>query len=48
MAKEDIKKEIMLFVQALETNYTDTIRDIKVKRDLLNKKAKQALGEKVN
>lgn len=29
MTKEDIKDEIMKYVQALETNYMDTITDLK-------------------
>jgi hypothetical protein len=30
MTKDDIKEEIAKYVQALETNYNDTIRELKM------------------
>ena len=33
MDKDEIQNEIMKYVQTLETNYTDTIRDLKQQLD---------------
>lgn len=30
MSKDDIKEEIAKYVQLLETNYNDTIKDLKI------------------
>ena len=30
MTKDDIKEEIAKYVQALETNYTETIKELKI------------------
>lgn len=48
MSYEDIKEEIKKYVQALETNYTDSIRDLKTSIDNLKKKITLAKGEGIN
>ena len=48
MTKEDVQSEIIKYVQALETNYMDTIRELKLKGEKQVKNAKKTLGEKVN
>jgi hypothetical protein len=35
MSKDDIKFEILNYTQALETNYTNTISDLKVRNERL-------------
>ena len=41
MDQEDVKIEILKYVQALETNYTDSIRDLSVKLDNEKNKMKK-------
>ena len=48
MTKEDIKEEITKYVQALETNYTDTIKDIKNQTEREKNKVRKALSERIN
>ena len=47
MQQEDIKNEIIQYVQALETNYNDTIRDLKVQVEREKFKNKRQNFEKV-
>lgn len=48
MDKEEIQNEIIMYVQALETNYNDTIRDLKLMVEKEKKLNKKANFEKVN
>ena len=48
MDKEEIQNEIIMYVQALETNYNDTIRDLKLMVEKEKKLNKKANIEKVN
>ena len=41
MEQEDVKTEILKYVQALETNYTDSIRDLAIKLDSEKNKMKK-------
>jgi hypothetical protein len=41
MEQDDVKTEILKYVQALETNYTDSIRDLAVKLDNEKNKMKK-------
>jgi len=45
---EQIKEEVVKYVQALETNYTDSIRLLKEKNEKLVKQVKLVRSEKVN
>jgi len=47
MEKDDIKREISSYVQALETNYNDSIRDLKMMLDRERLKVKKINFEKV-
>lgn len=47
MEQEDIKTEILKYVQALETNYTDSIRELSVKLENEKNKMKKQNYEKV-
>lgn len=47
MSKEDIKEEIMKYVQALETNYMDTISDLKEQLNKERLKLKRLNFEKI-
>ena len=38
MNKQDIRKEIQGYVQVLETNYTDKIRELKVDMERMKRK----------
>ena len=38
MAKQDIRKEIQGYVQVLETNYTEKIRELKVDMERMKRK----------
>ena len=44
MQTEDVKDQIVKYVQALETSYTDAVRDIKT---LLEKEKKELLNRPV-
>ena len=48
MNNDEIKNEVKLFVQALETNYNDIIRDLKDSNDGLMRKIKNTKSEKIN
>lgn len=48
MNKDDIQNEIKAYVEVLETNYTDTIREQKAQIDRLQKKLRLQKGEKTN
>ena len=48
MAHEDIKEEIIKYVQALETSYTDAIRDLKTIIDREKKSAKKVVADRIN
>lgn len=47
MAKQDIRSEIQSYVQVLETNYTDMIRDLKVDMERMKRKFTQDKSLKV-
>ena len=47
MDQEDVKTEIIKYVQALETNYTDTIREFKYQLDKERIKNKKSNFDKV-
>ena len=48
MQTQEVKDEIIKYVQALETSYTDTIRDLKVVIDREKIKQKKQIADKVN
>ena len=48
MQTQEVKDEIIKYVQALETSYTDTIRDLKVVIDREKTKQKKQIADKVN
>ena len=48
MQKDDIKEEIIKYVQALETNYTDTVKELRALLDKERLKAKKVQAERVN
>mmetsp|Transcript_13797 Transcript_13797/g.17460 ORF Transcript_13797/g.17460 Transcript_13797/m.17460 type:complete len:248 (+) Transcript_13797:863-1606(+) len=48
MPQEDIKDEIVKYVQALETSYTDAIRDLKTIIDREKRAAKKVVAERIN
>ena len=48
MNSEEIQNEIIMYVQALETNYNDTIRDLRLMLDKEKSKAKRANFDRVN
>ena len=48
MIKDDIKDEIGKYVQALETNYTETIKDLRTLLDKERLKAKKVQADRVN
>ena len=48
MPIEDIKDEIVKYVQALETSYTDAIRDLKTIIDREKKTSKKVVAERIN
>jgi len=48
MAPVDIKDEIIKYVQALETSYTDAIRDLKNIIDREKKNQRKIVAERVN
>ena len=48
MPIDDIKDEIIKYVQALETSYTDAIRDLKSIIDKEKKTAKKVVAERIN
>ena len=48
MPTDDVKEEIIKYVQALETSYTDAIRDLKAIIDKEKKQAKKVIGDRIN
>ena len=48
MPKSETKFEILNYVQALETNYNDTIREEKAKNEKLRKELRKEKGKHVN
>ena len=48
MPIEDIKDEIIKYVQALETSYTDAIRDLKSIIDKEKKTSKKVVADRIN
>jgi hypothetical protein len=48
MSKDDIKEEIVKFVQALETNYTETFKELRTQLDKERLKSKKVTADKVN
>ncbi len=48
MTKDDIRDEITKYVQALETNYTDTIKELRSTIDKERLKTKKVQADRVN
>ena len=48
MQKEDIREEIIKYVQALETNYTETFKELRSQLDKERLKGKRVVADKVN
>lgn len=48
MEKEDIKDEINKYVETLETNYNDAIRDLKISIEKEKNKVRKVASDKVN
>ena len=48
MTQYDVKEEVKGYVSALETNYTDTIKDLRAQMETLKRKLKLARSEKTN
>lgn len=48
MQPQEVKDEIIKYVQALETSYTDAIRDLKLIIDREREKQKKVNAEKIN
>lgn len=48
MTAPDIRDEIVKYVQALETSYTDAIRDLKQIIDKERGRQRKVLGDRVN
>jgi hypothetical protein len=48
MSKDDIKEEIIKYVQALETNYTETFKELRSQLDKERLKSKKVVADKVN
>ena len=48
MPTDDVKDEIIKYVQALETSYTDAIRDLKAIVDKEKKQAKKVVADRIN
>ena len=48
MQSEEVKAEIIKYVQALETSYTDAIRDLKSIIDREKKTSKKVVAERIN
>ena len=47
MTKNEIKTETKSYLQVLETNYTDKIRDMKIELDRLQRNLRQEKTKKV-
>ena len=48
MSKDDIKEVIIKYVQALETNYTETFKELRSQLDKERLKSKKVVADKVN
>lgn len=48
MTRSDVRDEVKAYVGVLETNYTDTIRDLKTQVESLLKKLQKVKSEKAN
>lgn len=48
MPSDEVKEEIIKYVQALETSYTDAIRDLKSIIDREKKQAKKVVADRIN
>lgn len=48
MPTDEVKEEIIKYVQALETSYTDAIRDLKNIIDKEKKQAKKVVADRIN
>ena len=48
MNRDDIKEEIGKYVQALETNYTETIKELKMQVEREKNRVRKTVSEKVN
>lgn len=48
MSKEDVRCEIEKYVQALETTYTDTIKELKIQIEREKNRHRKVQAEKVN
>ena len=48
MEKEDVRSEISKYVEALETNYNDTIKDLKIQIEREKNKFRKVASDKVN
>ena len=48
MPSEDVKDEIIKYVQALETSYTDAIRDLRLIIDREKKVGKRVVADRIN
>jgi hypothetical protein len=48
MTKEDIRDEITKYVQALETNYMETIKDLKLTVEKERMRSRKVTAERVN
>lgn len=48
MNKEDMKFEILNYTQALETNYTDTIKNLQIRNERMRKRLKKEESKNVN
>ena len=48
MQTDEVKEEIIKYVQALETSYTDAIRDLKAIIDKEKRAQKKVIADKIN
>ncbi len=48
MTKDDISEEINKYVQALETNYNEAIKELKITLEREKNRAKKTVSDKVN
>lgn len=48
MTKDDIRDEISKYVQVLETNYNDTIKELKIQMEREKNRMRKFQSEKVN
>ena len=48
MQTDEVKEEIVKYVQAMETSYTDAIRDLKAIIDKEKRNSKKVVADKIN